>query len=60
MGTGIKFTKKGWQFFEEEILKTYYNPEKREDIVKIAKVLNINLIGARFRTRRKNKKFISP
>ncbi len=43
MGTGIKLNQKGLKFVQEKVLKAYYNPETREEIAKIAKVLEIDL-----------------
>ncbi len=40
---GIKFTKEGLKFCEEKVLKAYYNLETREEMIKIAKVLEIDL-----------------
>lgn len=43
MGTGIRLTEEGRKFTEETVLEAYYNPETREEIIKIAKVLGIDL-----------------
>jgi len=39
----ITFTKKGLDHCREVFLKAYYHPEKREEIIKIAKVLEIDI-----------------
>ncbi len=40
---GIRLTEKGQKFCEENVLKAYYNLETREEMIKIAKFLEIDL-----------------
>ncbi len=40
---GIKLTGEGKKFCEKTVLEAYYDPEKRKEIIKIAKVLEIDL-----------------